>query len=136
VRDDLRTYLLADSTLAALVGTRIYPGSLDQGCTLPAVAMWTISRGHDVSLSGVVEAGEARIQLDAHAATRAAADAVAAAIVARLKTLSAACPTTIGDGTAVCDVDIEGPRDDHERPADGSADWEYISSLDALLTIG
>lgn len=132
---DLRTYLLADAGVADLIGTRCYPDALPQGATLPAVVYYTISRTHAESLGGLKSAGQVRIQLDAYAATRIAADAVTEAILARLKTLSIG-QNTIGSGTQVCDVEIQGPRSDRLQPEDGSDEWQYVSSLDALLTHG
>ena len=107
-----------------------------QAVTLPAVVYHVISRAHDGDLDEINDHGEIRIQLDAHADTRAEADAVTDAIVARLKALCLACPTTIGAGSAVCDVEIVGPVDLTEPPDDGSDEWEYIGSVDALLYLG
>lgn len=132
---DLATYLLANAGVAALIGTRIEPDKLPQRATLPAVVYYRISGTHAESLSGIRSAGTCRVQLDAYAATRLAADAVGEAIVAALKLLSVG-QQTIGSGTAVCDVEIQGPRSDRQPPADGSDEWTYISSVDALLTIG
>ncbi len=132
---DLRTYLLANAGVAALIGPRCYPGSVKQSATLPAVAYWVISRTHVQHLKGITDAGTIRIQLDAQAATRLAADAVAEAIVAALKLL-AATPATMGAGTPVCDVEIQGPRHGQEPPADGSDEWTYVSSVDAILNLG
>lgn len=39
LKNGLRTYLLADGTIAGLVGTRIYPDKFPQTLTLPAVRM-------------------------------------------------------------------------------------------------
>jgi hypothetical protein len=135
---DLRTYLLADTTLAGLIGTRMFPGAIPQSADMPAVAYHQVSAGHLGSLGGIVAPGEVRIQLDSHAATRLVANQVAAAIVARLGDLSQAGPTKIGgtSGTPVCDVEVSGPRDDEQPPGDGSDNWQYIASVDAVLTLG
>ena len=132
---DLRTYLLANAGVAALIGTRMYPNALPQGATLPAVVYYRISGTHVESLQGIKAAGTCRVQLDCYGATRLAADGVSAAIVAALRSLSVG-QQSIGAGTLVCDVEIQGPRDDQQQPADGSDEWTYISSLDALLWIG
>jgi len=132
---DLRTYLLANAGVAALIGTRMYPDQLPQGATLPAVVYYRISGTYAESLGGVKAAGTCRVQLDAYAATRLAADAVGEAIVAALKLLSVG-QQSIGSGTLVCDVEIQGPRSDRQPPADGSDEWQYICSVDALLNIG
>jgi hypothetical protein len=131
---DLRTYLLANSGVAALIGTRCYPGTIRQAATLPAVAYWVISRTHVSHLKGITAAGTIRIQLDANAALETDADAVTEAIVAAMKIL-AATPQTIGS-TPVCDVEIQGPRQSTEPPADGSDEWTYVSSVDVILNLG
>lgn len=131
---DLRTYLLANAGVAALIVARMYPDALPQKATLPAVVYYCISATHVESLGGIKDAGTCRVQLDAHAVTRLAADAVGDAIVAALKLLSVG-QHTIG-GTKVCDVEIDGPRHDRQGPADGSDEWTYISSVDALLNLG
>ena len=133
VAADLRTYLLTVNGVSSLVGTRIHPGHVPQAETLPAVAYHVISGLQEGELSGIDLAGEVRIQLDAHAATQLAAETVTAAIVAATRTLCAACPTTIGIDSPVCDVEVFGPRDLTESPADGSDNWKYISSVDVLL---
>jgi len=133
---DLGTYLLADTGVKTLIGTRCAPDKLEQSWALPAVVYYTISRTHVGTLQGVAAAGMMRVQIDTYASTRLTADAVGAAIVAALKTLAAAGPTTIGAGTKVCDVEIQGPRDDRQAPDDGSDEWTYISSVDAILNLG
>lgn len=131
---DLRTYLLAQSGVSTLIGTRMYPNTLPQGATLPAVVYHRISGTHVESLGGIKAAGTCRVQLDGYAATRLAADAVGDAIVAALRSLSVG-QQSIGAGTLVCDVEIQGPRDDQQQPADGSDEWLYVSSVDALLYV-
>lgn len=131
---DLRTYLLAQSGVSTLIGTRMYPDALPEGATLPAVVYYRISGTHVESLGGIKAAGTCRVQLDAYAATRLAADAVGDALVAALRSLSVG-QQSIGAGTIVCDVEIQGPRHDRQPPTDGSDEWEYICSVDALLWI-
>lgn len=131
---DLRTYLLADTAVAALIGTRLYPDALEQGCELPAAVYQVISRTHVQHLQGITTAGTVRVQIDCYAATRLAADAVAEAIVAALRLL-AATPAAIGAGTFVGDLEIQGPRSEATGPDDGSDEWEYVASLDVILYV-
>ena len=133
---DVRTYVVGATGVAALIGTRMYPTNLPQACTLPAVAYHVISRSHVPHLKGVADAGTMRVQFDCWAKTRLGADAVGDAILARLKTLAALGPTTIGSATKVNDVEIDGPRHDGTPPPDGSDEWEYLCSLDGLFYIG
>ena len=133
---DVRTYVIGDTGVAALIGTRMYPTNLPQACTLPAVTYHVISRTHEPTLKGVAAAGTMRVQFDCWAETRLASDAVGDAIVARLKVLAALGPTTIGSATKCNDVAIEGPRHDSNPPPDGSDEWEYCCSLDGLFYLG
>ena len=136
VAADVRTYIIGDAGVAALIGTRMHPTNLPQACTLPAVTYHIISRSHEPTLEGIAAAGMVRVQFDCWATTRLAADAVGDAIVARLKTLAALGPTTIGSATAVNDAGIEGPRHESNPPPDGSDEWEYCCSLDGLFYLG
>jgi len=134
VASDFRTYLLAQSAITDLIGTRVHPNHPPEIPTWPLLILRTISRTHAQHLAGIATAGTQRIQIDAWAATRLAADALSEAVLTALRSLAGA-PATIGSGTRVCDVEIFGPRDDDLPPADGSDEWLYLSSLDALLTI-
>jgi hypothetical protein len=139
---DVRTYVIGDTGVATLIATRMYPTNLPQACTLPAVTYHVISRTHEPTLKGVAAAGTMRVQFDCWAKTgpagggRLIADAVGDAVVARLKTLAALGPTTIGSATKVNDVAIEGPRHESNPPPDGSDEWEYCCSLDGLFYLG
>lgn len=135
VAADARTYLLADTSIAAVVGTRCYPNNLPQNATLPAIVYHVISRSHTTWLGGIKQSsGPIRLQWDIYAATRVAADALAELVLARFRTLSAACPTTM-TATRVCDVEIYGPVEDAEGPDDGSDEWTYRSLIDSILTL-
>lgn len=136
IAQDARDYLLEDHSVAAAVGTRVYPAHLPQRPTLPAIVYQVISRSHLNHLGGIADAGQCRLQWDAYAATQAEADALADLMLARWRTLAATGPTTIGDGTAVCDVEMFGPIQRPEAPDDGSDQWTYVSSLDVVLSVG
>lgn len=78
---DLRNALVLDATVAASVGTRVYPGRLPQGATMPAITYNRISTVRDASHSGAGLAW-ARFQLDCWAETYGAADTLATAVIA------------------------------------------------------
>lgn len=82
--EDLRAFLLADSTVSGLLATRIYPNYLPQGVTVPAVTYQVISeeRGHVMARRDGVPA--TRIQIDIWGSTWLSSRAVDAAIVDRL----------------------------------------------------
>lgn len=143
---DLRDYVLEDAAIAAAVGAAVYPDHLPQSTDFPAIVFQVISRTWVQHLAGIAAAGSLRVQWDVYAATHAAAEAVAELLVARFRSLAAACPTTIGgasesssesdSGTAVCDVEIQGPRSRADAPDDGSDQWTYVAGLDTILWIG
>jgi hypothetical protein len=132
---DVRHYLLADSAVATLVGTRIWANGLPQGSALPAIAWTGISGVQHGHLGGQVVAHVLTYQLDCYGDTRGEADALAAAVNAALLALFAACPTQIGPDAdvPVCDVEVTGPREDRQPLPGGSDQFQYISSLDVRL---
>lgn len=82
--DDLRTYLLADATVASLIGTRMFPVKLPQNPTFPAVMIQTISGERVHSTDGASGLAGPRIQIDCWAESYADADAVFEAVRKRL----------------------------------------------------
>ncbi len=77
---DSRTFLLANTALAALIGTRIYPLQLPQNAVLPAVVQQTVSDVHELHQSGPAGYPTARVQYDCWGASYLSARAVAAAL--------------------------------------------------------
>lgn len=59
----VRAKLVADSPLAALVGTRIYADELPQGCTYPAIRFTLVSDVPDRAVPGF---REARVQVSVY----------------------------------------------------------------------
>ncbi len=80
IRDLLIKYLLADSTIAGLVDTRIYPLRLPQKPTLPAIVVTGISNLPIEQLKGPASADEPRYQIDSWASTPDVVDQVNAAV--------------------------------------------------------
>lgn len=81
----VRTIILGDPAVAALVGTRVYPKILPQSPTLPAITYQRISRVSVADhLTGAGSLGRPRVQVDAWASTDAAAETLGAAVKARL----------------------------------------------------
>jgi hypothetical protein len=76
----IRTRLLAQSALTALVGTRVYALVIPQQPTLPAIRLQQIGRDEPMHLRGPVTVFRARLQVDAIAYSKETADAVDAAI--------------------------------------------------------
>jgi hypothetical protein len=85
---DLRTYLLTQTGVTNLVGSRIHPSRLPDNPTLPAVVYQRISTLHNLA-SGNVPLTRARIQLDVWADSYAEAVTGAEALHAALDMVSA-----------------------------------------------
>jgi hypothetical protein len=80
----LRTLLITDAQIAAILGTRVYPLILPQGPTLPAATYFKVSGEDQISNSGSQDYGWARYQIDAWATTFTAAQTLADLIRSRL----------------------------------------------------
>lgn len=89
----LRTFLLADATIAAAVAARIYPLQLPQNTTLPAVTYMTVTGGRETSNSGSSKLAHTLFQIDAWDATYSGALAVAELIRKRLDAYKGAAGT-------------------------------------------
>lgn len=81
----LRDFVLADPTVAGLVGTRMWPVRLPQKPTLPALVYQRISGVRIENLRGPASAAEPRYQIDAWAVTVAGAQELGAAVRRRLE---------------------------------------------------
>lgn len=80
--------LLANTGVATLVGTRIYPVWLPQGCTYPAISYLKVS-GSRVHTMGASEAGaNPRVQISCWGRTYADVKSVASAVRAALDQFS------------------------------------------------
>lgn len=60
----LRTVLLADATVAALVGTRVYTGVMPQRPTFPLVTLKKIDKLSNLTLDDAVGPNTLRLQVD------------------------------------------------------------------------
>lgn len=72
----IRARLLSLSSVTAIVGTRVYDGQLPQKTTFPAVCVTRVSTVEAQHLRGPDAWSESRVQVDAFASTKAAADAL------------------------------------------------------------
>lgn len=80
----LRNFIISDTAVAALVGSRMYPGRLPQAATFPAITYSTVSvvRGHN--MQGPEGMPFTRLQLDMWGESFSDARAVAEAVRLRL----------------------------------------------------
>jgi hypothetical protein len=80
----LRTLLVGDAGVAALIGTRVSWVERPQGSALPAIVLTRVSTIRQYVHGGQSELVESRVQADCWAASYAAAKAVEAAVLAAL----------------------------------------------------
>lgn len=114
----LRDRLVADATVAALIGTRIYPpGELPQEPRLPALVYQRISMTDGLAQDGTTGPQRPRIQLDAYARTQREVESVQDAIREAVHGQTWAA----GDGSQVMLGVLDNSRD---LPADWEASPE------------
>lgn len=119
-------YLSTYPDLVTLIGTRLYPDTLPQEPTLPAVVYERVSTPRLSQHTGVVAGGQVRMQYTVFALTRASARAIAAQLVAALDGYRG----TMGGvgGVAVTVIEIPNEIDQHDPETD-----RYQTMLDAIL---
>lgn len=86
---DLRTYLLTQTAVTAIVSTRVYPVRLPQGTTLPAVTYQRVAGASEFDHEGSAGLGRGRWQFDCWALSYAAMVALAESVRAALATYGA-----------------------------------------------
>ena len=114
--------LLATAGVTALVGTRVYPGVRTQGAALPALVFNRISGVRDYTMIEASGQVESRVQIDAWAASYAAAKTLARAVRASLSGIAGTY-----SGVEVQGVFLDGERDSFEGEA---PDRLYRVSMD------
>lgn len=127
MRADLRTRLVGDAAIAALVSDRVGWGMRLQGGALPAVTLTLISRLPDVAHSGATGLTADRVQADCYAAVREQAYDLAALVEARLSGWRGAVGATEFQGAFV-----QGVRDFPEEDAT-APDRVWRVSIDVMI---
>lgn len=120
----LRTRMLTNGDVAALVGVKVHWGNPPQGTLLPYVRLNTISDPRPQHLKDYDSARQVRVQVDCFAASYAAARALAEKIIA-----ATATPATVG-GVKFGRIKAEGPRDLGEDTTTG---FVHRASVDLLV---
>ena len=113
VEESLNLELLADATVAGLIGTRLYPYLVPQDAELPAIAYQRISGPREYSHDGPSGQARALIQLTIEAATYAAAKSTAAAVRSALSGFRGILGGA--GGTAVGGIFIENEIDGYSE---------------------
>ncbi len=127
VCEAVRDYLLTKTAVTSLVSTRIYPDTLPQNATMPAVTYSKISTLHEHTLSALAGLANCRIEFSCFASTRRVANNIAATIqqcgIIGLKGVQ----STID----IRAVQIEdGQQTYQETPTDGSQVHRYVTTFD------
>lgn len=120
-------YLIADSAVSALVGTRIRPDALDDDDTMPAVLFYRTTGVHETRIDGST-AGLAETRLEVHcfANTRKQANEVAEAV--RLAMIDfAGIRSGVNIRTSVVDT---GQMQSVDNPVGGTEVYRYVTSQD------
>ena len=133
VEKAIRDYVLANSTVAALIGTRLFPDVLDQAYTTtdgPAVTYEIISTDEEATLADRAGSCHSRFQFVCYADTRMTANATARAI----KNSGITAIHGTYSGVWISGVQVEsGIRTDIEKPDDGKASFRYLAEFDLMV---
>jgi hypothetical protein len=132
----LRTRLLDDVELTALVGERIYPDAVPEDAPFPAIAYETLTDRREDTLDGGSQLRRARVQYDCHADERTTADAIGRAVERILggSVLAGVRLPETRDATSQL-VEIEDATADNsyarrDPPRPGSGAWTYRRVVD------
>lgn len=126
-QEALRTRLLADGTLSALVSTRIDWVERPQGKALPAVTLQSISDGREQHLKGFEGLQPARVQYDVWGDTYASVRAVVDALIGDESQDGAAIVSNTANGHRFTRAMVElAPRDLTERTSAGDGQRKTV----------
>ena len=125
MKAELRTFLLANAGVSALVGTRAYSAPAPPTAVLPYLTIQQISGTPDHNLVAASGVMRRRYQIDAWASTSAGAIALAAAVRAAVDAYAGSMGTL-----RVLSVILEGERELQEDIEDGSQAVTYRVSQD------
>jgi hypothetical protein len=129
IGEAFRTKLLSYSAVSTIVGQRMYPDILVQGCALPAIAYYVISTDREHTLQGVTKAAHARISVDCYATTRSAASALSKAI----RETGIDAFRGVVSGYTFCGVEyVSGDEYFQEPPTDGNQVARYVCTFDVV----
>jgi hypothetical protein len=85
VEEDLRSRLIAEAAVLALVGTRVSWVDRPQGSALPAITLQMISPGRIYTHGGANDLADSRVQIDCWGDSYGAARGVARAVLAAME---------------------------------------------------
>ena len=106
IEEAIYSILSGDSGIAAVVSTRIYPVTLPQQATLPAIAFTRISTGRSLHHSGTGQIAESSFQISCFSTNVKSAKSLAALVRAKLHNYVGTVGSDVIQRTEVVD---EGP---------------------------
>lgn len=122
MEEALRTLLVGNAPLAALVSTRIYWNVIAQSAASPAVVMYVISAAPGYHMQGDDRLTSSRVQIDIRATTIASAWAVSRAVKALLSGYRGTVSTTKFGG-----IFLLSERQRYDKPANSSEGFHMVS---------
>lgn len=96
IEEGLRAELIADSAVAAIIGTSVHPGAIPQGGGIPAVVYSRVSSQRDVDMDGPSDFVQVRMRVDCWHTSYAGVKSLADAVRAALNGVGLASPKTLG----------------------------------------
>ena len=131
VASAVRSYLLTKAAVTSLVGTRIYPDVLPQGCTMPAIVYSKISTVHEHTISHLAGLAACRIEFEAYATTRSAANT----IVSTVQQCGVIAFRGLTNGIDIRAVYLEDGQQTYQiPPSDGSQVHRYVTTFDLMIS--
>ena len=128
MKHGLRTLLVAEASITALVGTRVYVETVPQGSQLPHILITQISTDEYNTLDGAGGMRSMDVDIDGKAAGSVSATAVADAVRAYIKNYTG----TAGSYT-INSVLVNDESAGYEPPTDGSDVGIYYVTLDTSI---
>ena len=134
IGSDVRTYLMSESSVTTLIGTRCFPDYIPQkNSTFPCIVYTIVSQVGQHHLAAGAGFAWTRIQFDCYAATSLVRWSVAEALRNVLQGFPAAgAAHTMGSST-VDAVNYEVTRESYEPPQDNSDTGLFRASSDYLV---
>jgi len=127
----LYALLTGDATLAALIGTRLYPaGALPQDPTLPFVVFQQVAGTHGTREAGPDGNAQTRVQFTTVASSHSSRCAVMQALRSKLHFYDG----TLTGGVVVRHTEPETEFEQYEPPTDDSALGDFTGVQDFLFT--
>jgi hypothetical protein len=130
VGSSLRTKLLSYAGVSSLVGQRMYPDTLKQNSTLPAIVYRRVSTARDHQIDDVTRLAHSRFEFICVAASRVVADSIADAI----RTSGICSFAGVVDSITLLGAEIDsGEEYGDDPPTDGSQVYRYWTSFDLMV---